>query len=167
MDDELVIGRVRTAHGVRGELKVESMSGETDHFGSLATVTLVSGDRRHELAVEGVRVVHRAVLLKLAGVDSPEDAKRWRGWEIVAPRRYAAPLREGEYYYGDLVGLRVLCDGTERGVVADVWEGGETVLLGIELPEGGQRLVPFQAAFVGEVDLEAGALELLNDEVLS
>ena len=97
MDDELIIGRVRTAHGVRGELKVESMSGETDHFRSLSTVTLVRGDRRHELAVEGVRVAHRTVLLKLEGVDSPEDAKRWRGWEIVAPRRHAAPIREGEY----------------------------------------------------------------------
>lgn len=166
MDEELVIGRVRTAHGVRGELKVESISGETDHFRSLEKVTLVRGDRRHELDVEAVRVAHRTVLLKLAGVDSPEEAKRWRGFEIVVPRGQAAPLREGEYYYGDLVGLRVVCDGAERGVVADVWEGGQTVLLGIEVADGSQRLVPFEAAFVGDVDLEAGSLELTTVEVL-
>lgn len=167
MNDELVIGRVRTAHGVRGELKVESISGETDHFRALSTVTLARGDRRHELSVEGVRVAHRTVLLKLEGVDSPEEAKRWRGWEIVVPRERAAALREGEYYFADLLGLRVVCDGADRGVVADVWEGGKTVLLGIELPDGEQRLVPFQAAFVGAVDLDAGSLELTTDEVLA
>ena len=167
MNDELVIGRVRTAHGVRGELKVESISGETEHFRSLSTITLVRGERRHELTVEEVRIAHRTVLVKLEGVDSPEEAKRWRGWEIVVPRERAAPLRTGEYYFADLIGLRVEYGGTERGIVREVLEGGRTVLLAIELPDGGQRLVPFQREFVGAVDLETGALELLTDEALA
>jgi ribosomal 30S subunit maturation factor RimM len=61
----------------------------------------------------------------------------------------------------------VLVEGAERGTVADVWEGGRTVLLGIALPEGEQRLVPFQAEFVAAVDLDAGTLTLATDEVLA
>jgi 16S rRNA processing protein RimM len=167
MKNELVIGRVRTAHGVRGELKVETLSGETDHFRDLDEVTLVRGAERREMRVEWMRVAHRAVLLKLERVDSPEEAKRWRGWELVAERARAAALGEGEYYYADLIGLRVLVESSERGVVKNVWEGGETVLLGI-VPTGGaeERLVPFQAEFVTSVDLDRGSLELSTDEVL-
>lgn len=166
MNGELAIGRVRTAHGVRGELKVESISGETDHFRNLKVVTLARGDQRREMRVDGIRIAHRTVLLKLHGVDSPEDAKRWRGWEITVPRELAAPLGEDEYYFADLVGLRIMCEGEERGAVSDVWEGGKTVLLGITLTDGEQRLVPFQAEFVGSVDLEARELALTTDEVL-
>lgn len=166
MKQELVIGRVQTAHGIKGELKVDPTSRETAHFVSLERVTLTRGAERHEMTVEWARPAHRKVLLKLEGIDSPEEGKRWRGWEIVVDRERAAPLGEDEYYYADLIGLRVLVDGTERGTVRDVWEGGRNALLGIRLPSGEDRLVPFVAAFVESVDLAGGTLTLTTDEVL-
>lgn len=171
MKRELVIGRVRTAHGVRGELKIEPISGESAHFTTLNELTLVRRSERHTLRVESVRPAHRVVLVKLAGVDSPEEAKRWRGWEIVVPREQAAPLDEGEYYYADLVGLRVIFENDESGLmtlgtVSAVWEGGPSAILGIRRPDGQERLVPFQEAFVKRVDAEAGTLELETDEVM-
>ena len=166
-EQELIIGRVRTAHGVRGELKVEPLSGETSHFSSLDQDTMVRGQRRERVQVESVREAHRLVLLKLVGVDTPEDAKRWRGWEIAVERELAAPLGEGEYYYADLKGLEVFYDGTRVGLVAEIWEGGETVLLEIRTMNGEERLVPFQAAFVNDVDLDRRTLELSTDEVLA
>lgn len=167
-----MIGRVRTTHGVRGELKVESLSGETKHFTGLSRVRLIRRDgrgpvERETREVESVRLAHRLVLLKLTGVDSPEAAKRWRGWEIAVDRADAAPLAQGEYYYADLVGLTVFVDGEERGRVTDLWEGGPTVMLGITRSDGEERLVPFQAEFVASVDLEEGSLVLETDEVIA
>jgi len=166
MRHELVIGRVRTAHGVRGELKVESYSGETDHFLKLARLALVRGDERREFVVESIRPAHRTVLAKLQGVDSPEAAKKWRGWEIVVPRQDASTLGDDEYYLADLVGLRVVFDERDRGVVSAVLEGAKTVLLEVALDEDARRLVPFQAEFVTSVDFESGTLTLSTDEVL-
>ncbi|MFW5684900.1 MAG: ribosome maturation factor RimM, partial [Spirochaetota bacterium] len=125
MANELVIGRVRTAHGVRGELKVEPLSRETRHFRGLREVTMIRGDRRERVEIESVREAHRVVLVKLVGVDSPEEAKKWRGWEMAVPRELAAPLQEDEYYFADLVGLRVIFESSDVGVVRDLWEGGE------------------------------------------
>ncbi len=172
MAEELVIGRVRTTHGVRGELKVESLSGETKHFLNLSRVTMIrppggADAERQTLDVESVRVAHRLVLLKLAGCDIPEVAKRWRGWEIAVDRAQAAPLAEHEYYYADLVGLSVYVHEDLCGRVSDLWEGGPTVLLGITRGDGEERLVPFQSEFVASVDLEEGRLVLENDEVIS
>lgn len=166
MKDELVIGRIRTAHGVRGELKVDPLSGETDHFKTLGQVTLVRGSERRVVTVESVRIAHRTVLLKLQGMDTPEVAKRWRGWSLVVDRRDAAPLDDEEYYFADLIGLNVVVEGQTRGRVADIWEGGPAVLLGIDVNEGGQRLVPFQPELIGQIDLVGGTLEVLNPEVL-
>ena len=166
MRQELVIGRVRTAHGVRGELKVESLSGEVEHFLDLESVTLVRGDDRRTLTVESVRAAHRVLLIKLEGVDSPEVAKKWRGWEIAVSRESASPLADDEYYLADLVGMRVVFEGVERGTVSAILEGGKTALLEVALPEGERRIVPFQSEFVGDVDLEGETLTLETDEVL-
>ncbi len=172
MAAELVIGRVRTTHGVRGELKVESLSGETEHFLNLARVTMIRAPggpdaERETLEVESVRVAHRLVIMKLAGYDVPETARRWRGCEIAVDRARAAPLAQDEYYYADLVGLTVCVGRVRCGRVSDLWEGGPTVLLGIIRNDGEQRLVPFQAEFVASVDLEEGRLVLENEEVIS
>lgn len=166
MRQELVIGRVRTAHGVRGELKVESLSGETDHFLGLESLTLVRGENRRTVTVESVRAAHRGLLIKLEGVDSPEVAKKWRGWEIAVPRESASPLGDDEYYLADLVGMRVVFEGTERGSIAAILEGGKTALLEVVLPDGERRIVPFQSEFVTDVDLESETLTLATDEVL-
>lgn len=172
MRRELVIGRVRTAHGVQGELKVESMSGETGHFERLKEVTIVrpgQADRedRRTFRVESVRTAGRVVLLKLFGIDTPEQAKDLRHWEVVADRSEAAPCAEGEYYYADLIDLRVLVDGSHVGWVRTIWEGGPGVLLGVTLLDDSTRLVPFQERFVASVDLERGLVELRDREVLS
>ncbi|MFP4114217.1 MAG: ribosome maturation factor RimM [Spirochaetota bacterium] len=166
MKDELTIGRVRTAHGVKGEIKVESFSGETEHFLSLERVTLVRGSDRRDVRIESARAAHKTVLIKLEGVDTPEEAKRWRGWDVVVDRSSAASLGEDEYYFADLIGLRVFFDDEEVGRVANVWEGGRTALLGIVVSDGSERLVPFQAEFVASVDLDGGRLVLTTAEVI-
>ncbi len=166
MNDELVIGRVRKPHGVHGELKVESLSGEYSHFKRLIALTLVRGDERCSIAIRRVRIAHGVALVSLQGVDSPEEAKRWSGWDVVASRANAAPLGQGEYYYADLVGLSVIVKGSPMGVVANVLDGGPWPLLEVSIEDGTTRIVPFTDHFVGELDLRASTLELLDPEVL-
>jgi 16S rRNA processing protein RimM len=166
MDDELSIGRIRTAHGVAGELKVESFSGESKHFERLEAVTVTKNDQRKSFPIEGLRAHAGGILLKLRGIDQREEAKALAGWEIVVPRDAAAPCSENEYYYADLIGLAVTCAGENRGSVETVWEGGAVPFLGVRLPDGSERLVPFQEAFVRGVDLAQRRLEVADCEVL-
>lgn len=164
---QLAIGRVRSAFGVHGELKVEPFSGETAHFERLQAVTVVAAGSATDIRIDGVRTLGDTLLVKFAGIDSPEDAKRLSGCELYVSRDSAAPCGPDEFYYADLVGLRVRCDGADAGVVETIWEQGGAAFLGVRTSDGNERLVPFQRHFVGTVDLDRGFLDVLSAEVLS
>lgn len=157
--DLIVIGLVRTSWGVKGWIKVTSLSGEWEHFSTLQALTLRRRDRNRSFKVESFRRLGDAGAFKLAGIDSPEVGKTFAGWEILAPREYAAPLTEGQWYLADLIGLEVVGVGERFGVVNAVIEGADD-LLEVRRPDGSTFLVPFRRDFVGEPDTEAGKITL-------
>jgi 16S rRNA processing protein RimM len=166
LKEELVIGRVLSAFGKDGEIKVESLSGEKAHFADLHVVNMKRGSRTEHFRVESVRNTHRAVLIKLEGVDTPEAAAMLRGGEIVVARADAVKLEPGEYYYADLDGLEITLNGGPIGRVSAIWESGPYPLLEVTLHEGKSVLVPFVDQFFGEVDLAVGQMELRDGMVL-
>jgi 16S rRNA processing protein RimM len=72
------------------------------------------------------------------------------------------PAEPGEFYDRQLIGLRATTpDGAEVGTVASVLHLPAQDLLEIETA-GGPRLVPFVAALVPDIDLEAGLLTIAD-----
>jgi 16S rRNA processing protein RimM len=164
--DYLVAGKVRTSHGVQGFVKVHSISGETEHFMALSHVVLRRDGREREFAIESVKPSGRdGLLMKLEGIESPEEGKKWAGAEIVVPREAAAKKGEGEYYCSELIGCALMARGDEVGKVVSIVENGISDLLEVDTPAG-RKIVPFQAVFIGKVDIEAGEVELLEPGLL-
>lgn len=157
--DRLVIGLVRTSHGVRGNIKVTSLSGQFEHFLSLKQITLRKEGREKQYDVEEMKPMGSLLLMKLRGVDNPEVAKTLAGAEILVSREQAAPLEEGEFYQADLVGCQIVHQGEVLGVVKSIFEGGASDLLEVETEDGTYN-VPFQDHFIGDVDLEKKTIEL-------
>ena len=157
--ERLIVGFIRGSHGVTGNCKVESTSGEYEHFARMTEVTLRNGKTGFEKPynVEGVEINGQTLLMKLAGIDTPEDVKKINGCEIIVPREYACPLEESEWYVEDLKQCALVYpkdgwskDGLEAktspaefvtvGTVTDVLEGGTGNLLEIKLAEDCQVL---------------------------
>lgn len=164
--ETLVIGILQRSHGVKGFLRVKSLSGETTHFLRLEWVYLRKGGQDTRFEVEEVKVSGKDVFLKLKGIDSPEASLPYLSSEIVVPKDKAAPLKENEYYYGDLCRCRLIHQGEVVGRVVSVMESGASFLLEAKLTSGKQVLIPFVDAWVGEVAVEAGTIELRNPEML-
>ncbi|MFW6223682.1 MAG: ribosome maturation factor RimM, partial [Spirochaetota bacterium] len=162
--DELAVGFIRGAHGVAGEVKLGSYSGELEHLEALTEVSLrCSAGATRRLAIEHVRLTHREALVKFQGVDSREAALELQRCEVWVPRSQAARRREDEYYIADLIGceLRAPGEGTEAlARVVSVWETGNGEILEVETPEGKIFNVPFREPFIGEVDTEHRMIEL-------
>ena len=117
-EDWILIGRIRGAHGVRGELAVEPMTDFPQRFSHLESVYL--GDRHAEYPVLSARTKGR-IFLMLGGVETREDARRLSNREIWVPRDQAMPLPEGEYYADEIVGLMVVLESGEvLGPVVDL-----------------------------------------------
>jgi 16S rRNA processing protein RimM len=106
------------------------------------------------------------LLMKLAGIDTPEEAKTLKGAEITAGRAHAAPLKPGEFYVEDLKGLEVTAAGEVVGRITDILDGGGGELAEIRLNSGGIRLVPFRGEFFGDISLETGKAVLLERWIL-
>ena len=108
-----------------------------------------------------------ALLIRFTGIDNPEAAAALRGAEIIAGRENAAPLKDGEYYIGDLIGLKVVgMDGIPFGEIISIVEGGGGNLAEVKLLSGHRRFVPFRKEFFGDVDLEGGKIVLLEKWIL-
>ena len=168
-----VLGLVGSPFGLKGFVKVKPFSGETGHLSCLDKVTLRQDGKEEARAV--AEIVFRgdsgeggaAMLMRFAGIDSPEAAGKLKGAEIIAGREFAAPLNEGEYYVEDLKGLEVVDgEGVTLGHIADMVEGGGGDLAEVALLSGERRLVPFRKEFFGEMNAKEGRIALLEPWIL-
>jgi len=164
--ERLAIGRVRTSHGIRGHVRVESYSGETEHFTRLTELTLSDGRRERTFVVEQMRASAGHLLLKLEGLDSPEEAREYTGWEIIVSREAASPLGEDEYYLVDLCRCDAVKNGVRLGKIVAVCEGGGGDMLEVEVASGRRYFVPFRREFVGTVDIPGRFVEIEADWLL-
>lgn len=163
---ELALGRIGKPHGVQGMLRLVPFSGETAHILALGEATLRGEGRALKVAIENAREHGDQALIKFKGYDSPEAAAALSGLELWAPRDKAAPLDPDQYYYADLVGVRLQAAGADVATVIAVCDGGGGDLLEVEKAGGGSAYVPFRKEFVGPVDLEAKRAELLAPWIL-
>jgi 16S rRNA processing protein RimM len=164
--EKLAIGLVRGKHGLKGELKVKSFSGESEHFFPLRQILLRRGESQLNFKVEHVRGHDPAILIKLEGVETPEDASNYHGWEVWADREYASPLFDNEYYVADLCCCTLVTGTGEKLKIKNVWEGAPVLMLEVELDSREIKLIPFQKEFIGTVDIEKKTIELLSDWLL-
>lgn len=184
MQDKLIIGFVRSSHGVRGTVKVESTSGEFEHFLNLNEVFLVKANETKQYYIEQVSKAAAFLLIKFKGIDTRESAQLLSGSSILVDRMSACPLKKNEFYIEDLKSCSLIYDtdigkGKSQnsfcvGHITDVIEGGGTNLLEVSLADSENvvsnhtdkkkgesvRFVPFNKEFIGMVDVENGVVQL-------
>ena len=162
----VVMGRVELPWGVQGWLRVRPFSAapETLLGHRRWWVRRAGDDAWNEHAVVGGRRHSDSLLVLLAGVDNREVALRFKGFDVGVPRAALPAARRGEVYAADLVGLAVVNrDGIALGRVVEVADYGAHPLLRVRGEAEGaadERLIPYVPAYVTEVDVEAGRIEV-------
>lgn len=153
----LTIGKVVTTFGVRGELKVESLTDEPKRFAKLKSVRVVPNrGEPEELGVESARVRgDGVVLLKFVGFDAPETAAKWRGAKLEVPFTQAR-RKPGTVLFAEMPGMTVVDaeSGHSYGTVVDVWRAVQDLIV-VKTPTQDEALVPWVPQIVVKVDLEA------------
>lgn len=163
----LAIGIIKKTHGVRGYLRVKSLSGEIEHFLKLKTVYIRSNQGFREYPVTAVQSLNDDVLVKLEGVDNPEDGQKLRGLELWVEREYANPLYEDEYYIQDLCQCRVFYRKKLIGHVKAVVETGESHILEVVNIDERVVMIPFQRKYIDRVEVQTKCILLKGEEILS
>ncbi|MEL7640726.1 MAG: ribosome maturation factor RimM [Solidesulfovibrio sp.] len=177
----IIVGHVARAHGIRGEVCVDSHADSPSYFERGAVVRLSppsAPGRGRDYVVRAVRVHKERLLVTLDGIPDRNAAETLRGLSVCVPQSRLAPPDPDEVFLHELIGLRVRLVGAapadpDLGVLEDVRDSGGAELWVIRDRQGREILFPAAAELVPAIDLEArvvvidpppGLLELYQGE---
>jgi len=154
------VGRISGVYGVRGWVRIYSYTRPRENILGYSPWYLKgAGGWQPRPLAEGRR--HgKGVVARLAGCDDRDQASRLIGTEIAIRREQLPEPEPGQYYWNDLLGLRVVNRAGETlGVVDHLIETGANDVLVVEGER--ERLIPFvMDRVILSVDLDAGEIRV-------
>lgn len=157
----IAIGQIEKPFGVRGEVRVRSLSDVPGRFEGLTQVTLVAPSGRALVTgVTRVRGNGNSYVLGFDAFTTPEEAAVFRGGLIKIPRDQAAPLPAGQYYEFDLIGMAVMDEtGLLLGTLEEVLETASNHVFMVRR-EGREILIPAIKDAVASVDVKSRTMTI-------
>lgn len=158
-DKRVLIGRIHGAFGVRGEIKLESFTEPKSAVLRYQPWTLRDAQgRERELSGARGRDTVKGVVATLPDIADRDAAEALRGTEVWVSRASLPPPGDGEYYWVDLEGLRVVnIEGFTLGSVSHLFSTGANDVLVVQGER--ERMLPFlQPDVIHRVDFEAGVI---------
>lgn len=151
---KIIIGRIGAPYGLKGWLKLQSFTQPESNICSYTKGWLQypkKQDWQSYIAV--IKPSGKAFLIKFDHCDDPETARQFTGITLAVERTQLPQLDEGDYYWSDLEGLRVI---TESGVVLGhlayfIPTGGSDVMVVQDAEKN--RLIPYIDDVVIRVDI--------------
>lgn len=150
----ITVGTISGVYGLKGWVKVHSYTDPREGILKYSPWLLQTGGRWTEMVLTTGRRHGRGTVVKLAGCDHPDQARRLVGCEVAVTRAQLPDPDEDDYYWADLVGLAVrTTEGQELGRVERLLETGANDVLVVRGER--ERLIPFVATrVVTRVDLD-------------
>lgn len=164
-NDHVVLGVVGAAHGVRGEVRVKTFTGDPLAIGDYGPLETPDGRRFRILDVRGLK--GDMVIAKFEGVSDRTAAEKLTHLQLRVRRAALPPPEEDEFYHADLIGLSAQTeDGTVIGTVVSIHDFGAGDILEIARPGQEPLTLTFTKAAVPSIDLPGKRLlVVLPDEI--
>ena len=163
--DAIEVGRILDAWGIKGWFKVLPYSADPEALFSSKRWFLLPAEKGAknfagvgQLKIKEAKTHSDTVVACAHEVDDRSAADLLRGARIfIAKSSFPTPQKD-EYYWVDLIGLEVVNrEGLTLGQVVDLLSTGPQTVLVIDCLQDGkslQRMIPFVAAYVDDVDLK-------------
>ena len=160
----IVLGRIVAPFGVQGWVKIHPFGDDPLAWRTMPHWWLCADDHAAEgqwqrFTLKACRMHGKGLVASFAEVVDRNAAEALDGYYVAAPRDALPAPAEGEYYWGDLVGLAVENEAGEAlGTVSGLLSTGAHDVLQIRDgtdKDAAERLVPFVAAYILDVDLAA------------
>lgn len=162
--ERLVIGRIATPHGTRGEVRMSIVASQPDGLRALRTVYIGEDQVPHQVRRIHLIASGKEAILRLAALANPEEAAELRGERVWADLTALPALPENEYYHYQLLGLDVADEaGMILGRLSEIIETGANDVYVVRGPAG-EVLLPAIAGVILTVDLDEGRMTVRPQE---
>ena len=149
------MGQIVNTNGLKGVVKVNPFTDDISKFEELKYIYIQLKSELKKVKIEQVRYNKNQVLLKLEGIDSIEEAEKYRNFYLKIEKKSQEELGEDTYYIVDLIGINVYSENDEYlGTIEDVFPTGSNDVYVVKDNLGKQILVPAIAEVVKEVELK-------------
>ena len=174
VDELAAVGRIRKAHGIRGEVVVEPYTNVPAAIFAAGRRLFGGMPNGRPLAPSTTLTVRHGTphkggwIVRLDEIRDRTMAEAWRDRTLLAPMGELPPAGDDEVYLHDLVGLRMQhVDGTPIGAVVDYFELPHGIMLEVR-PDDRETtvLVPYRPEIVTEVDTAARTITVAPPEGL-
>ena len=161
----LCLGIITGVHGIHGEVVIKSYTSNPLDIKSYGPLSDELDERQFKFGK--VRIAKKGVVARLKGVDDRNSAEALKGTALyVEHARLPKPVDENEFYFTDLIGLKVkLVDGKDYGTVTGVHNFGAGDLIEIEPNESpikgkqpASEVFPFDKETIPDIDIATGVI---------
>ena len=151
----LEAGKIVTTHGIRGEVKIMPYTDTPELLSEFDRLFI--GKDKKELVIERARVFKNMVIAKIQGIDTPEDAEKYRN-KILFMHRDDLELDEDTYFIQDLIGMEVkdADTGFLYGKIKDVMQTGANDVYVIEGEK--EYLIPAIPEVITDTDVDGNLM---------
>lgn len=147
----LTVGFLRRPHGIRGEIVMDL---HTDFPERLMRGRKLFVTEEHiPMSIQSVRGHQNGVLIKFGGIDTPEDAGKYRNKWVYVKASDAPPLPEGHIYQHELFGFKIVDENDKLlGELVEIIETGANNVYVVKKEDGGEILLPAIPSVILEMD---------------
>lgn len=168
-EDMVEVGRTSSVYGIKGWIKVHSNTEPMENILAYSPWWLKTPKGLLEVEIDQSRQHGPGLVAHIKGVDDRDIARNYCGFDILVPRDQLPELDDGDYYWHQLVGLRVITDfdgqSQALGRITSILETGANDVLVVQGDsdslDTNERLIPYELEqFINSVDLVAGEVRV-------
>jgi 16S rRNA processing protein RimM len=154
-ESPVIVGKIRSAWGLRGDVGVEVLSDVSERFAVGSVLRLKGKPTR----VEHARKSKRGITLKLDAANNRSQAEALRGEDLAVLLEQVEPLPDGTYYHFQILGMCVLTnDGEQLGIVNEIIVTGSNDVYVVHQEGRGDILIPALPDVVLDVNLDTATM---------
>ena len=136
MKQYLEIAKIINTHGIRGDLKLDLWCDSPETVKHIKTLYLDDAGKT-PVSISDVRMHGRFCLLRIAGINTPEDGVKYKERVLYASRE-DIPLDNGEFFIADMIGTPVIDadSGVKYGTLSNIIENPANDLYEVRTKKG-------------------------------
>lgn len=162
MYNYLQIGKIINIHGVMGEVKVIPLTDDPARFKKLKWVYIEINNSLEKFNITGVKFFKNTVIVKLDGIDTPENAEKLKEHFMVVDREHAVSLPDDTFFVCDIIGASVYDEnGILLGELVNVLQTGSNDVYVVRDSNNSEILIPALKSVVKKVSVKDGRIDVV------